>query len=204
MVKYIVGIVALLVIGAGAYFVWGSLGGDTTPNPVVPMQDVPMQVATTTYATSTFSVVYPSNFSKDELYSYMGFEKKPIAGVKFTIPMTVATGTNLSADSYLSIESLPRAKNCTADIYVPSDVKAVQMTEGTTVYSVATTSEAGVGNLYEEYVYAFPGSAPCIAVRYFIHSMQIANFEPGAVHEFDRAALLTAFDEIRRSLTLTR
>ena len=42
-------------------------------------------------------------------------EKKLIHGVKFTIPMTMATGTNLSSDTHLSIESLPRAKNCTGE-----------------------------------------------------------------------------------------
>lgn len=202
MVKYIVGIVALLVIGAGGYYVWSGMGQE--PAPVTPTPQIPTQVATTTYATSTYSVVYPQNFTKDEAYAYMGFEKKPIAGVKFQIPLTMATGTNLSSDTYLSIESLPRAKNCTADIYIPADVKATQLTEGTVVYSVATSSGAGVGNLYEEYVYALSGSQPCVAVRYLIHSMAIGNFESGAVREFDRSALLKAFDEIRRSLTLTR
>lgn len=203
MVKYIVGIVLVLVLGAGAYFLLGAR--DAAPEtPAAPLQQIPTQVATTTYATSTYSVVYPSNFTKDEAYAYLGFEKKPIAGVKFQIPLTVATGTNLSANTYLSIESLPRAKNCTGDIYLPSDVKAVQLTEGTTVYSVATSSEAGAGNMYEEYVYALSGSEPCMAVRYFIHSTNSGNFEPGTVREFDRAALLKAFDEIRRSLTLTR
>lgn len=202
MVKYIVGIVALLVIGAGGYYVWGMIGEEAPP--VTPTPQIPVQVATTTYATSTFSVVYPQNFTKDEAYAYRGFEKKPIAGVKFQIPLTMATGTNLSSETYVSVESLPRAKNCTGDIYIPADVKATQLTEGTVVYSVATSTGAGAGNMYEEHVYALSGSEPCVAVRYFIHSMNIGNFEAGAVREFDRAGLLRAFDEIRRSLMLSR
>ncbi len=201
MVKYIVGIIALLVIGGG-YYVWSNMGEEAAP--VTSTPQIPTQVATTTYATSTYSITYPQNFTKDENYSYMGFEKKPIAGVKFQIPLTMATGTNLSSDTYLSIESLPRAKNCTGDIYIPSNVKAAQLTEGTMVYSVATSSEAGAGNVYEEYVYALSGSQPCVAVRYFIHSTSVSNYDPGTIREFDRSALMVAFDEIRRTLTLTR
>jgi hypothetical protein len=52
-------------------------------------------------------------------------------------------------------------------------------------------------------VYALKGTKPCIAVRYFIHSTSIGNYDPNAgVREFDREALLGAFDQIRRSLTL--
>lgn len=202
MVKYIVGIVGLLIIGAGGYYFWS--GRAETPTETAPTQYIPMQVATTTYATSTYSVIYPQNFTKDELYAYTAFEKKPINGVKFSVPMEMATGTNLSADSYIAIEQLPRAQNCTGDIYLLANVKAIQLTEGTTVYSIATSSEAGAGNLYEEQVYALADSDPCTAVRYFIHSTNIENFEAGVAREYDRAALLKAFDEIRRSLTFTR
>jgi hypothetical protein len=68
-------------------------------------------------------------------------------------------------------------------------------------YSVATSSEAAAGNLYEEMVYALSGISPCTAVRYYIHSSNIGNYATGTI-EFDRAALLAAFDKIRMSLTL--
>jgi hypothetical protein len=148
------------------------------------------------------SVTYPREFSANDSYMYEKFAKKPIHGVKITIPMTMATGTNLSADSGLSIEQLPRAKTCSGDIYLLANVKAQQMTEGSVSYSVATSSEGAAGNLYEEMVYAIASSSPCTAVRYFIHSTNLGNYPPGSVSAFDRAALLRAFDEIRRSLVL--
>ncbi|HWP61382.1 MAG TPA: hypothetical protein VN495_02165, partial [Candidatus Paceibacterota bacterium] len=56
---------------------------------------------------------------------------------------------------------------------------------------------------YEEDVYAISGSKPCTAVRYYIHSSDINNYPPGSVTPFDESALLSAFDSIRHSLTLT-
>ena len=162
------------------------------PPPVLP--------STRTYATSTFSVTYPDGYMADDTYKYEGVPKKPIPGVKFTIPGTMATGTNLSADTGVSVESLPRALKCTGDIYVYENVKTADLIVGSTTYSVASTSGAGAGNLYEERVFAFKDHKPCIAVRYFTHSTQVANYPAGTVREFDRAALLADFDKIRDSI----
>lgn len=204
MAKYIIGVIALiLVLAGGYYFLYGTKlpSGNTTGGTPATVQ----QVATTTYATSSFSVAYPVDFSVDPTFSNTEVNpKKPIAGVKFTIPGAMATGTNLSSDTFVSIEQLPRAKNCTGDIYLLDEVRPSSVTENGVSYSLATTSGAAAGNFYEESVYAIQGSNPCTAVRYFIHSTNIGNYEPGAVREFDRAALLRAFDSIRGSLQLTQ
>jgi hypothetical protein len=207
MNKYVV-VGAVVVVGAlvGAAFAFKEpitnflAGGNSEP------------VATTTpdttntwsrYATSTFSIEYPAGYTVNAAYAYTEFgPTKPIAGVSFTIPAAMATGTNLSADTYLSVEQLPRAKNCTGDIYVKEDVWAERKTIGGMEYSVATSSGAAAGNLYEDMIFAIPGSNPCTAVRYRIHSTNPANYEPGAIREFDRAALLKEFDEIRKTLQL--
>lgn len=198
--KAIFGIIGVLVIAAGGYYAWqsGMLGGQG-PTPATP---APVEDTRLGYASSTLgvSLKYPRDFTVDSTYAYTGFPKKPILGVKFTIPGSMATGTNLSSDTGISVEQLPRAKNCTGDIYIVDNVKPVEMTVGSTTYSVATTS--GAGNFYEEMVYAISGSQPCTALRYFIHSMNIGNFEPGVAREYDRAALLRAFDTIRESLVL--
>ncbi len=194
---------ALILVAAGAYYL---LKGDTlAPSSEEQSQSGPVVVATSTYATTTYSAVYPNDFSVDAEYSNTSVNpQKPIAGVKFTIPLTMATGTNLSADSYVSVEQLPRAKNCTGDIYLSANVTATtEMVNGIS-YSLAQSSEGAAGNLYEEMVYARAGSDPCTAVRYVIHSTQIGNYPAGAVREFDRAALLGAFDAIRDSLTLSQ
>ncbi len=200
MGKYIVSAFVIIIIIAGGFY-WLHTGG-ASATPPSGQQTAPTQTATSTYTSATYSVVYPIDFTVDPSYQYTGVPKKPIAGVKFTVPGSMATGTNLGADSYVSIETLPRAKICTGDIYLPTNVTSQTITDNGMQYSLATSTDIGAGNLYEEQVYAFPGSSPCTAVRYFIHSTQVGNTTTGTVQPFDRTGLLNAFDAIRHSVTL--
>jgi len=203
MAKYVVGGVAIILAVVGGYYLIKPL-----PNPEQAAPASPVQMATSTYATTTWSATFPQNYTVDESYAYEGVPKKPIHGVKFTIPGETATGTNLSTDTGISVESLPRAKRCTGDIYLLTDVRAHTISDGGVEYSLATTTGAAAGNMYEEQVWALTDSSPCTAVRYFIHSGNIGNYpaagEPGSVREFDRATLLADFDKIRQSLILTK
>jgi hypothetical protein len=62
--------------------------------------------------------------------------------------------------------------------------------------------DAGAGNLYDVAIFALPGSNPCLAVRYTIHSTNIGNYDPGTVKPFDRTGLIKTFATIRRTLRL--
>jgi hypothetical protein len=55
--------------------------------------------------------------------------------------------------------------------------------------------------VYEQYAYALIGSSPCLAVRYFIHPGEMGAYD-ASVHAFDRPALLSQFDRIRKSLVI--
>lgn len=156
------------------------------------------------YASTTLGVAldYPPGYILSEGYKYTQFPGKPISGISFTVPVTEATGTNLSIDTKLSVEWLPHAKKCTGDIFINQNVKAATMLDNGVTYSLATSSGAGAGNLYEEQVYAIASSSPCTAVRYFIHTTQLANYPEGTVRAYDRDALLGEFDQMRKSLTL--
>ncbi len=156
-----------------------------------------------TNSSSTFSVQYPAGWTPNGDYKYTGVSAaKPIFGVQFKITGDMATGTNLSNDSYVSVEQLPRATSCTADIYLLQNVKAKAVDLNGHSYSVASTTEAAAGNRYEEYVFALPGSNPCTAVRYFVHYGAIGNYPTSTTKEFDRAALFAAFDTIRDAVTV--
>lgn len=153
----------------------------------------------------SFSIRYPANFTVDPGYQYQ--EMGPtdaISGVKFTIDPAIATGTNLAADSYISVEQIPGAQSCTADEFLqlnPGDATST-LTDNGVEYSVASSTGAGAGNRYEEWVWAIPGSNPCIAVRYFIHYGVLENYPPGMVQQYNEAALVAQFDKIRRTLTI--
>jgi len=164
------------------------------------------------YANSSegFSLGLPSEYSVDESYTYQELgPNKDIFGIKFTIPTSVATGTNLGADSYLSVEQIPQANppavDCSASLFLDQGSISSVVTEGNTTYSVASSTGAGAGNRYEETVYALPGTNPCVAVRYFIHYGVIENYPAdGAVREFDKHALLSQFDAIRSTLIIVQ
>lgn len=159
------------------------------------------------YLNSTlgFTISHPDGYTVKDPFQYQALGPgKTISGVAFVIPESKKAGTNLSADSLVSVETLPNAKNCTADAFLPNIKTLAQVTDANVVYSVATSSDAAAGNRYNEVVYAIPGTNPCTAVRYFIHFGNIANYDPGTVKEFDQNALLNEFDTIRRSLILGR
>ncbi|MCX6737925.1 MAG: MliC family protein [Candidatus Parcubacteria bacterium] len=150
-----------------------------------------------------FSIRYPVDYLIDTSYKYQALGPgKDISGVKFTIPSSLATGTNLSSfDTGISIETIPAVQNCNASRFLDGSTNIQIITDNDIEYSFASVTQGAAGNIYEEEVWAVPGTNPCIAVRYFIHSGNIGNYPEGAVSEFNRANLINQFDKIRRSLT---
>lgn len=156
-------------------------------------------------ASGSFSLRYPAGYTVDENYQYQALGPgKTIAGVKFTIPTATAKGTNLSNDSYVSVEQIAGAPSCDASLFAAQGATITTQTIGNTTYSVATSSDAGAGNRYDETVYALPGTNPCVAVREFVHYSVFENYPAGTVAHYDAAALATQMDSIRDSLTINQ
>lgn len=153
-----------------------------------------------------FSIRYPAGYTLDESYTYTGLGPvQTIKGTKFAVDPAIVSGTNLSPDSYVSVEPMAGAVNsCSAEIYLSNARSAGFVDEGGRRFSVASSTGAAAGNRYEETVFATPVQDGCMAVRYFVHYGAIGNYPEGQVKEFDRAALLSQFDQIRRSLTLAQ
>jgi|GEM_PF-219208 membrane-bound inhibitor of C-type lysozyme len=175
----------------------------------VALSDISGQDSWNFFASSTlgYSIKYPQGYTVTAPYAYQELGPgKDITGVKFTIDPAIATGTNLSMDSYVSVEQLPKdVANCNASLFLGGQtISTSTLSDNGVTYSVATGGGAGAGNLYSETVYAIPGSSACTAVRYFIHSSQIGNYPPGMVTAFDKQTLLNQFDAIRRSLVLAQ
>jgi hypothetical protein len=151
-----------------------------------------------------FSLHLPSGYTVDESYTYQELgPNKDITGIKFTIPSSMATGTNLGSDTYLSVEKIPQTQNCIASLFLGQGT-ARTLADGGITYSIASSTGAAAGNRYEETVYTLPGTNPCIAVRYFIHYGVFQNYPAGTVREFDQQALLASFDAIRHTLVIVQ
>jgi len=156
---------------------------------------------------SGFSMRYPTGYTvkKDYVYQQLG-PGKDINGISFTIPESMAKGTNLGADSYLSVEKISNSSTCDASLFLDPVLlgKSTIISDDNVDYSMASSTGAGAGNRYEETVYAISGTNPCLAIRYFIHYSVLENYPVGAVKAFDHAQIIKEFDAMRRSITIAQ
>lgn len=153
-----------------------------------------------------FSIRYPAGYTLDDTYTYTGLGPvQTIKGTRFVIDPAIASGTNLSSDSYVSVEPMAGAANsCSAGIYLSGAHSGGFVDQDGRRYSVASSTGAAAGNRYEETVFATPVQGGCMAVRYFVHYGALENYPAGTVKAFDRQALMAQFDAIRRTLTLAQ
>ncbi|GEM_PF-1181286 len=152
------------------------------------------------YKATGFSISYPPGFIVDRHHEYEGIGNgNAILGTAFFIPPALYTGTNLSSDSYLSVEMFPQV-TCTPHAFLASYQDLPPVNESGRKWLVASDNEGAAGNLYRETVYALAGSVPCIGVRYFIHSTEVGNYDPGTVQPFDINRVTAIFDRMRQSL----
>jgi len=189
-------LVSAFIIGALLY------AGFKDKNYEIPLLETGLPVGFVSYANPAFgfSVAYPESFSINEGHVYNAFGPgKEIYGVSFTIPKSFSSGTNLSSDTYVSVETLPGINGCRASAFLDRAESSSTVSENDFEYDVAEARGAAAGNIYEEIIYAIPNSKPCMAIRYFIHSTNIRNYDPGTVKEFNQDKLLGLFDQIRRT-----
>ena len=197
MKKIFVTIAFLIVIIGGGLWIWSQSSTKEGTGPVMPSAD-------NTYSNETFgfSVSVPKGFTVNEAYLNQDLGPgREIPGVEFVIATSTAAGTNLSTDSHVAIEELSDV-DCTPSDFLDAPSKSVSMAIAGNAFTVASSSGAGAGNFYEETVYVTQKESRCYAVRYFIHSGNIHNYDPGAVKEFDRESLVNSFDAITESLRL--
>lgn len=149
-----------------------------------------------------FTITLPKKYSINENYSYIS--NYLIKGISFKVDDSDYSGTNLSKDSYISVEKIDNTNiSCSVDTFLNNHSEPVVFEElNNHIYSIATSSEAAAGNRYDQKIFVTPVVDGCIAVRYFIHYSAFENYPEGAIKEFNVQALLNKFDSIRKSLVI--
>jgi hypothetical protein len=152
-----------------------------------------------------FTIAYPAGWRVDAHHeSVSRGPDYPIPGVAFHIPAALAAGTNLSPDqTFLSVESQPGSNSKPAVFLDPVESEHPLEADGRR-YTVASSADAGAGNIYETRLFVLDGTSPCIAVRYFVRSTNIHNYDPGTVKAYDARTLTSTFDAIRATLVLKK
>lgn len=141
----------------------------------------------------------PDVIINESYFNYTLGPGKEIPGISFTIPTSMATGTNLSTDTRLSVEVLSRAA-CTPSDFIPTTSRGTPITIGQNRYVYAQSSGAGAGNRYEESVYVTKQRELCYGIRFFIHSTAAQNYPEGTRKDFDKAALVSTFKKIMETI----
>ncbi len=216
MKNFFVTIVVIIILALGAWYFFGMKDKTETPtdtNGTATSTNTTLPQAYSS-AGEGFSIRLPAGYTVDESHVYQATPTKKFAGVKFTIPLAMATGTNLGRDTYISVERLATtsiastasstAATCTGSKFFDGTHANQTITQNGVTYSVASSSGAGAGNRYEETVYALANSNPCVAVRYFIHYSVFENYPAGSIVEFNKQAILDQFDQIRKTLVVLK
>lgn len=206
--KNTIGVVVVLGLLVVGYYIYNNQKPTvvvvTPPVVIVPPVIVTPDPLTQNYTNSVYgySMRYPAGYTVDEKYKYAAMgPSKTIVGTKFTIPASAATGTNLSRDTYISVEQIKTSKACTGSLFLGNVMATSTRVDNGITYSVAISSDAGAGNRYEETVYATPLGNSCMGIRYFVHYTVFENYPAGSIERFDAQALLDQFFAIRKTIT---
>ena len=108
--------------------------------------------------------------------------------VAIILPQSLFKGTNLAgAGVYIGASSSPAV---TSKWSVPA-AGSLEVAQGTTTingvtFAIFTSSEGAAGNIYEERIYRALYKGTCFELTELLHSLEIGNFTPGSVIQFDR------------------
>ncbi len=196
-------IAVVIVVTASAYFVAVPKTQPTPPQAQVPAESTTpkgwKQYDSLTY---NFSIQYPADYTIKEDYIYTALGPgKDIAGVSFIVPGSMTQGTNLSSDSYMSVERT-NANDCLAQNFLDQVKQSETVTENGVTYIMAIGNGAGAGNRYDETVYATKVNDFCYGLRLFVHYSVLENYDPGTVVDFNHTVLNDNFKQFRSSFVV--
>jgi hypothetical protein len=193
-------VVIVIVITAVAYIVTATQSQPALPQTQIPAESI-IPEGWKQYDSSAynFTVLYPTDYTVKEDHTYTALGPgKDISGVAFIVPESITKGTNLSTDSYMSVEQTTD-KDCLAQNFLDQVTQSETIIENGRTYTMAIGNGAGAGNRYDETVYATKVNDSCYGLRLFVHYSVLENYDPGTVTEFNHTLLNDNFKQFRSS-----
>ncbi|MDD5068680.1 MAG: hypothetical protein PHS53_02465 [Candidatus Pacebacteria bacterium] len=153
---------------------------------------------------SGYIVEYPQDFRVDES------GKSPVTGdfiqgIIFHFPTSLTSGTNLSQDSYISIETKGEVA-CTPEDFLgdPLLKQLPDINSGSIAWKGGMVGDAGAGNMYVQNAYATLHNTVCYGVRLFLHSTNVDNYPSGTIRAFDRSLIDALYQQMIASFRWTQ
>ncbi len=197
---YLLIFVLIIILG-----IWYFRPNETVVNNPVIVAEVDLEKLPQKYENQeyNFQINLPKDFTVIKDYTNFISPDKVFPGIKFKISEELYKGTNLSSDTYISIERTKVAPEaCGAELFfIASELTGLEDINGRK-YTKAISLGAGAGNRYDETIYATSVGEYCYAIRYLIHYSIIENYPEGAVKEFDIVAIRSIFDLIRKTIII--
>lgn len=150
-----------------------------------------------------FKINTPEDFKIDENYRYLLPGNKYLEGVKFSVPERFFKGTNLSSETYISVEKISNPLSaCSMDEFSGYHELTGIEKVGKLSFSKAISISAGVGNRYDETILVTKVEDGCLGIRFFIHYTVIENYPEGSVKEYDDKLLRETFSDIFKTIEI--
>lgn len=213
-------LIILIAIGVGILFTSSQQLGSSTTAPVAPSQTLPQVipgVPSSLYRNDSlgFTIAYPSAtptptdpsptaLQTSGFEGYLSVTQTPVVG--FPLPMSLMSGTNLGeAGVYIGATTSPAVvAKCTQTSTAAGETSAGDMVVDGASFTVTTSTGVGAGNTYEMISYRTVHNDACIEVVELLHSLNIANYPPGTVSEFDRAKFSGILDNLVQTFVLIK
>ncbi len=144
-----------------------------------------------------YTVQYPKGFFAVESGRNPLNMNETFSGIFFNFPSSFVLGTNLSKESFISVETKVEIACTPKDFLMagnPGSTSTIQA-DGLT-FKGQSASDAAAGNRYNETVYTTLHKNVCYGIRLFLHSGNIDNYDPGTVRAFDQAKIESLFKEM--------
>lgn len=176
-----------------------------TPTPTTPDETLSTFEDTTSGLSLKYSKDWSLTTSENAYNEFLDATKGEAVLALLQLPSAAYPGTNFG-DADFGVSTVPTDSLEACLAYTgPSAYADIDSTQSTTVngvtYYTGATNGAGAGNFYDSKIFRTYRGANCISIMETVHTMNIGNYEPGAVTEVDAEEVWARLDAIMQTVS---